>query len=110
MRFLTNSAKTPLYLHSMWLSQVVGPGFEHLLRHMFFCNKRVAKKSRCLAGVLFSLIFALCFCKTDICYNFDINKKRFNLSIPERKDIPLLSRMSKVFPSELVPETTFVEV
>ena len=75
--FLTNSAKTPLYLHSIYalsyfnyggsvgpgfepgleleffVSQAEGRGFEPLLRHNFFAISMSRKISQCLAGVLF---------------------------------------------------------
>ena len=80
--FFTNSAKTPLYYSiishrgpvgspSAWqtrghgfepvlvleiflVSQPVGRGFEPLLRHSFFCNKRAAKIIPVLSGGLVS--------------------------------------------------------
>ena len=56
------------------------------------------------------LICALCFCMSDIYYNFYINKERFNLHIHRPKYTFLLGRRKKNLPSELTPETTFVEV
>ena len=56
------------------------------------------------------LICALCFCMSDIYYNFNINKGRFNLHIPKPKYTFLPGRRNKVLPSEPTPETTFAEV
>ena len=60
--FLTNSAKTPLYLHyiegsalHLLLSQPVGRGFEPGSSHTFFAIRLSRKISRCLAGVLFMI-------------------------------------------------------
>ena len=47
---------------------------------------------------------------SDIYYNFNIIKGRFDLHIPGPKHAFLLGRRNKVLPSELTPETTFVEV
>ena len=56
------------------------------------------------------LICALCSCMSDIYYNFNINQNRFNLHISEPKHTLLPGRRNKVLPSELTPETAFVEV
>ena len=56
------------------------------------------------------LICALCFCMNDIYYNLNINKERFNLHIPGPKQTFLPGRRTIVLPSELTPETNFVEV
>ena len=56
------------------------------------------------------LICALCLCMSDIYYNFNINKERFNLHISGPKHTFLQGRRNKVLPSELTPETIFVEV
>ena len=57
--FLTNSAKTPSYLHyiegsalHLLLSQPVGRGFEPGSSHTFFCNKTVAENIPMLSGRL----------------------------------------------------------
>ena len=59
---------------------------------------------------MFMLICALCFCMSDIYYNFNVDKKRFNLHIPGPKHTFLPDRRNKVLPSKLTPEITFVEV
>ena len=44
-----------LLLELFFVSQSVGRWFEPLLRHPFFCNKRVVENFRCLASDLFSI-------------------------------------------------------
>ena len=56
------------------------------------------------------LICTLCFCMSDIYYNFNINKERFNLHIHRPKYTFLPGCRNKVLPPELTPETTFAEV
>ena len=56
------------------------------------------------------VICAVCFCMSDIYYNYIIIKEGFNLHIPGPEHTFLSGRRNKVLSSELTPETTFVEV
>ena len=53
-------SETGLVLELFFVSQLVGRGFEPLLRHTIFAISMSRKISRCLAGVLYYILECIC--------------------------------------------------